>query len=172
MPPEEAGSPGERLSHVDRVGRAAMVDVGDKAVTRREARATGRILLRPETVRAVRENALAKGDVLAVARLAGILAAKDTARLIPLCHPLALDHIALDLEPSDEPPSIRVTASARTSGRTGVEMEALVGASVALLAVYDMVKAIDRDAVIGDLRLEEKSGGKSGEWRRAGQEQP
>ena len=143
-----------------------MVDVGGKPVTRREAAATGRILLRPETLRAVRGNAIAKGDVLAVARLAGIQAAKETARLVPLCHTLPLDHVAVDLHLEDEPPCIRASARARTSGRTGVEMEAIVAVAAALITVYDMVKAIDRGAEIRDVRLEEKSGGKSGEWRR------
>jgi cyclic pyranopterin phosphate synthase len=143
-----------------------MVDVSQKPVTRREARATGRILLGLRTLHAIRTNALEKGDVLSVARLAGIQAAKETSRLIPLCHPLPLDHIALDLQLQDQPPAVRVTACVRTSGRTGVEMEALTAVSVALLAVYDMVKAIDRGAEIGEVRLEKKSGGKSGYWSR------
>ncbi len=164
--PPEATSPVPALTHVDAAGRAAMVDVGEKAVTRREARATGRIRLLPETLRAIRENEVQKGDVLGVARVAGIQAAKETSRLIPLCHPLPLDHVEVDLTLEDAPPAVRVVATARNSGRTGVEMEALTAAAVALLTVYDMVKAIDRWAEIGEVRLEEKSGGKSGEWRR------
>jgi len=143
-----------------------MVDVGDKAVTRRVARASGRILLEPDTLRAIRANAIAKGDVLGVARLAGIQAAKETSRLIPLCHPLPLEHVAVECELEEDPPAVRVVGTARTEGRTGVEMEALTAVSVALLAIYDMVKAVDRGAEIGEVRLEEKSGGKSGSWRR------
>jgi cyclic pyranopterin phosphate synthase len=159
-------TPPPALTHLDKAGRAAMVDVGEKGVTRREATASGRIRLLPATVRAIRENALAKGDVLGVARLAGIQAAKETSRLIPLCHPLPLEHVEVDVAVEDDPPGVRVRATARTSGKTGVEMEAFTAASVTLLAVYDMVKAIDRGAVIGEVQLEEKSGGKSGEWRR------
>ena len=154
------------LTHVDSAGRAAMVDVGEKAVTRREATASGRILLLPETLRAIRANEVKKGDVLGLARIAGLQAAKETARLIPLCHPLPLDHVRVDLALEDAPPAVRVVATARSVGRTGVEMEALTAAGVALLTVYDMVKAIDRAAEIRDLRLDEKSGGKSGDWRR------
>jgi cyclic pyranopterin phosphate synthase len=143
-----------------------MVDVGEKVVTRREATASGRIRLLPETVRLIRANEVKKGDVLSVARLAGLQAAKETSRLIPLCHPLPLDHVQVDLALEDDPAAVRATATARTSGRTGVEMEALTAVAVALLTVYDMVKAIDRAAEIGAVRLEEKSGGKSGAWRR------
>jgi cyclic pyranopterin phosphate synthase len=145
-----------------------MVDVGGKAATSREALASGRIRLEPGTLAAIRENTLAKGDVLAVARLAGIQAAKETSRLIPLCHPLRLDHVEVEVVPLARPASIRVEALARTRGPTGVEMEALTAVSVALLAVYDMVKAVDRSAEIGEIRLERKSGGRSGAWRRAG----
>jgi cyclic pyranopterin phosphate synthase len=143
-----------------------MVDVGGKPVTTRQAVASGRVLLRRETLEAVRGNRLRKGDVEAVARLAGIQAAKEASRLIPLAHPLALEHIHVDVRTEEDPPSVRVTAVARTSARTGVEMEALTAVAVALLAVYDMVKAVDREAVIGEVRLEEKTGGKSGPWRR------
>jgi cyclic pyranopterin phosphate synthase len=162
----DPSAPPPTLTHVDDAGQAAMVDVGEKAVTRREATASGRIRLLPATVRAIRENAVAKGDVVGVARRAGIQAAKETSRLIPLCHPLPLEHLEVDVTVEDDPPAVRVMATARTSGKTGVEMEALTAASIALLAVYDMVKAIDRGAVIDEVRLEEKSGGKSGEWRR------
>ena len=154
------------LTHVDESGRARMVDVGDKRVTRREATATGRVRLSREALRAVLEDRLRAGDVATVARLAGIQAAKDAARLIPLAHPLSLDHIDVRVRTDDEPPSVHVAATARTSARTGVEMEALTAVAVALLAVYDMVKAIDRGAVIEHVRLEEKTGGKSGPWRR------
>lgn len=164
---EPSGRGRLELTHVDGAGRASMVDVGGKAETRRAARATGRILIARETVRAIRDNALEKGDVLGVARVAGIQAAKETSRLIPLCHPLPLEHVALDLVLSDEPSAVFVSATVRTSGRTGVEMEALTAVSVALLTLYDMVKAVDRGAVIGEIALEEKSGGKSGAWRRA-----
>jgi cyclic pyranopterin phosphate synthase len=167
LPDADAPTPGPaRLTHVDEGGRAAMVEVGAKPVTRREARASGRIRLSAETLRRIRENALAKGDVLAVARIAGIQAAKETARLVPLCHPLALDHVELSFELRDEPPAVHVSARTRATARTGVEMEALTAVAVALLAVYDMVKAVDRGAEIGQVRLDEKSGGKSGEWRR------
>jgi len=154
------------LTHVDTSGKSHMVDVGAKPVTVREARAAGRILIQRETLDAIRANQVAKGDVLGVARIAGIQAAKETSRLIPLCHPLPLEHIELHFDLSDDPPAIDVSARARTSARTGVEMEALTAVSVALLTIYDMVKAIDRGAVIGEVRLEEKSGGKSGAWRR------
>jgi cyclic pyranopterin phosphate synthase len=151
---------------VDARGRAAMVDVGRKAATAREALASGRILLAPATLAAVRENTLAKGDVLAVARFAGIQGAKEASRLVPLCHPLRLDHVEVEVVPLSRPASIRVEARARTRGPTGVEMEALTAVSVALLTVYDMVKAVDRSAEIGEIRLERKSGGRSGTWRR------
>jgi cyclic pyranopterin phosphate synthase len=141
-----------------------MVDVGAKAPTRREAVATGRITLAPATVDALRAGSLAKGDALAVARVAAIQAAKETARWIPLCHSIPLDAVEVDLEIAED--RLEARATARTHARTGVEMEALVAVSAALLAVYDMVKGIDRTAVIGPIRLEEKRGGRSGEWRR------
>ena len=143
-----------------------MVDVGAKPVTAREARASGWIRLGRATLRAIRENALAKGDVLAVARVAGIQGAKETPRLVPLCHVLALEHVEVELRLEEAPPSVLVEAAVRASGKTGVEMEALTAVTIALLTVYDMVKAIDRGAEIGGIRLEQKSGGKSGEWRR------
>jgi cyclic pyranopterin phosphate synthase len=153
-----------RLSHVDAKGRAAMVDVGAKAVTAREAWARGTVSMSADARRAVRSGAVAKGDVLQVARLAGILAAKQTASLIPLCHPLALSHVQVELTPQRR--GYRIDARVKTSGQTGVEMEALTAVAVAALTVYDMVKAIDKSMVIGDLVLVEKRGGKSGTYRR------
>ncbi len=142
-----------------------MVDVGGKKVTSRRAVATGRILMRPETLAAIQGGRAPKGDVLAVARVAGIQAAKDTARWIPLCHPLPLDSVEVkfDLGQGD---SIRVTAETRTQARTGVEMEALTAVTAALLTLYDMVKAVDRGMVITEIQLEEKEGGRSGRWVR------
>lgn len=141
-----------------------MVDVGGKAVTERLARAVGAIRMAEETLTRLRENRLAKGDVLTVARIAGVMAAKRTAELIPLCHPIALTHadVALTLDPAL--PGVRVEATARTSGRTGVEMEALTAATVALLTIYDMAKAVDRGMVLEGVRLVEKTGGASGSW--------
>ena len=139
-----------------------MVDVGGKAETQRVAVASGRITMTPAALTAIRDGAVPKGDVLAAARIAGIMAAKKTADLIPLCHPLALDAVTVDFEV--EADAVRVTASASLTGRTGVEMEALTAASVALLTVYDMAKAIDKGMVIEGVRLIEKRGGKSGDW--------
>lgn len=152
-----------RLSHIDASGAANMVDVSAKADTPREARAEGVISMLPATLEAIRANALAKGDVLATARIAGIMAAKCTSELIPLCHPLPLSYVAIDFTLHDD--AINVTATARTTGKTGVEMEALTAASVALLTIYDMAKAMQKDMVISGLRLLAKSGGKSGEWQ-------
>ena len=154
-----------RLSHLDSEGRAAMVDVGDKPETARTAIARGSVLLSPATIALLRDNAVPKGDVLATSRIAGIQAAKRTSELIPLCHPLPLTHCAVDLQILDDRVDIEATAS--ITGRTGVEMEALTAVTVAALTVYDMVKSVDRAAVITDIRLEYKSGGKSGEFRRA-----
>ena len=153
-----------RLSHVDAKGRAAMVDVGHKAATAREAWAQGTITMSAAALRAVRTGSVAKGDVLQVARLAGILAAKQTASLIPLCHPLPLSHITVELTPRRR--GYRIDARVRTTAQTGVEMEALTAVSVAALTVYDMVKAVDKAMVIGDIVLVEKVGGKSGRYRR------
>ena len=149
------------LSHFDAQGRAQMVDVTDKSVTDRIAVATGRIVMLPETLALITQGRAGKGDVLGTARLAGIMAAKRTADLIPLCHPLALTKVTLDLEPQ-APDTVQVTATVRTSGQTGVEMEALTAVSVAGLTVYDMVKAVDRGMVIDGIRLILKDGGKSG----------
>ncbi|MEH6700225.1 cyclic pyranopterin monophosphate synthase MoaC [Parasphingorhabdus sp.] len=151
-----------KLTHIDGDGAAHMVDVGGKANTVREARAEGRITLAPETLEAIKTNAIKKGDVLATARIAGIMAAKKTSDLIPLCHPLALTKVAVDFTFLDD--GIKISSMARLTGKTGVEMEALTACSVALLTIYDMSKAMQKDMVIGDIRLISKSGGKSGDW--------
>jgi cyclic pyranopterin monophosphate synthase len=151
------------LTHLDEHGHARMVDVGGKAETARKAVATGRIRMSAEALAAIRDGDAPKGDVLAAARIAGIMAAKKTGELIPLCHPLALDAVTVDF--AFEEHSIRVTAAASLTGRTGVEMEAMTAASLALLTIYDMGKALDKGMVIEGLRLLAKSGGKSGDWR-------
>lgn len=151
------------LTHLDAAGAARMVDVGGKAATMREAVATGRITMAPDAARAIRDGAVAKGDVLAVARIAGIMAAKRTAELIPLCHALPLTRAGIDLTMDDH--GVTVTATIATAGQTGVEMEALTAASVALLTIYDMAKAIDKGMTIDGVRLLSKTGGKSGDWR-------
>ena len=156
------------LTHLDAGGTARMVDVGDKPETERMARATGSIRMEQATLRAIRDSALGKGDVLTVARVAGIMAAKRTAELIPLCHPLPLTDIQVDLSLDDTLPGLRVDATARTTGRTGVEMEAMVAVSVTLVTVYDMAKAVDRSMVISGIALVEKRGGRSGHWLRDG----
>ena len=145
-----------KLSHLDQAGRARMVDVGDKPLMDRTAVATGTIRMSLEAYRLVVEQAIAKGDVLAVSEVAGTLAAKRTAELIPLCHPLGLDHVEVEAALAESLPGIRVWARVRTVGRTGVEMEALTAVAVALLTVYDMVKAVDKSLVIGDVQLVEK----------------
>ncbi len=151
-----------KLTHLDDAGRAAMVDVSAKAATIREAIAEGRIMMSAEALAAIRDGAIKKGDVLATARIAGIMAAKKTSDLIPLCHPLALSKVSVDFQ--FEEGAIRVTSMARLSGRTGVEMEALTAASVALLTLYDMAKAIDKGMILTGIRLLSKTGGKSGDW--------
>ena len=156
----------DRLTHVAGDGTARMVDVGGKPVSERMARATGIITMTRPTYDAIAANAIAKGDVLGVARLAGILGAKRTSDLIPLCHPLPLTDVAVTLTLDAALPGVRVEAVARTVGRTGVEMEALTAVTVALLTVYDMAKAMDRAMVIGDISLAEKSGGVSGDFAR------
>jgi cyclic pyranopterin phosphate synthase len=155
------------LSHADSTGQARMVDVSEKPVTARYARATGHIRMKPETLDAIRRNSLAKGDVLSVARIAGVLSAKRTAELIPLCHSLPLSDIQVDLTPDDSIPGVRCEAVARTNAQTGVEMEAITAVAISLVTVYDMAKAIDRDMLICDISLQEKSGGKSGSWKRS-----
>lgn len=155
----------DRLTHFDAQGRAAMVDVSDKAETAREATARARVVVAPATAALIASGAAAKGDVLGVARLAGIMAAKRTAELIPLCHPLPISAVSLDLAVDGD--GVEISATVRTTGRTGVEMEALTAASVAALTVYDMVKAVDRGMRIEGLRVVHKAGGKSGTFRQA-----
>lgn len=153
------------LTHFDEQGASRMVDVSAKPVTLREAKASGIVRMRPETLRLIRDRGLAKGDVMEVARLAGILAAKRTGELIPLCHPLGIDAVNVAFEMPDDS-SVRIEATVRVTGRTGVEMEALTAVSVAALTIYDMCKAVDRQMVIDRIRLDEKSGGRSGSYRR------
>lgn len=153
------------LSHIGAAGEAHMVDVSAKAATERRAVATGRIFMSAEAFTAVRDNAIAKGDVLSVARVAGIMAAKRTSDLIPLCHPLPIQKVAVDFSLEEEDCAITVTAMVKTTGQTGVEMEALTAASVALLTVYDMAKALDKAMRIEGIRLLEKTGGKSGTFK-------
>ena len=151
-----------KLTHLDDEGNAQMVDISGKSETLREALATGQISMSAEALAAIKEGSVKKGDVLAVARVAGIMAAKKTSDLIPLCHPLALSKVTVDFSFSDN--IITVSAMARLSGQTGVEMEAMTAASIALLTIYDMAKAIDKAMVISDVKLMKKSGGKSGDW--------
>ena len=158
-----ARKPGS-LTHVGPKGDVRMVDVGDKPVTSREALARGEITMSAEALKLIRSGAVKKGDPLQTARLAGIMAAKQTSALIPLCHPLALTHVGVDLIPTRR--GYRIEARVRTAGQTGVEMEALTAVSVAALTIYDMVKAVDKAMVIGDICLVEKSGGRSGDYRR------
>ncbi len=153
-----------RFTHFDEQGKAAMVDVGAKAETERIAVARGRVMMRPETLALVKAGQMGKGDVLGVARLAGIMAAKRTAELIPLCHPLPLTSIAVDLTLDEANSAVVIEARVKLTGRTGVEMEALTAVSVAALTVYDMCKSADRGMVISDIRLVHKSGGKSGTY--------
>jgi len=154
------------FTHFDASGQAHMVDVGDKAVTARRARAEGRIGLAAPTLQMVTQGTHRKGDVLGIARLAGIMAAKKTADLVPLCHPLALTSVSVELVPEPHGPAIHCVATAETRGQTGVEMEALTAVQVALLTIYDMCKAVDRGMTMYDIRLVEKSGGRSGHWQR------
>jgi cyclic pyranopterin phosphate synthase len=156
----------EKLTHVGPKGEARMVDIGGKAATERRAIARGRVLVSPELLMQLRQNTLIKGDALAAARIAGIMAAKKTADIIPLCHPLPLAFVGVDLELKDNPPSVEIRAEARTAYMTGVEMEALVAVSAAALTLYDMGKAVDRSMTIDSIRLIEKEGGRSGRWVR------
>lgn len=167
--PEPAPAP---LTHVDRTGAARMVDVADKDVTRREATAVGGVAMAPATLAAIRAGDVKKGDVLGTARVAGIMAAKRTHELIPLCHPLPLSAVEVTLAPDEALPGIAVEATVRVTGRTGVEMEALTAVSVACLTVYDMAKALDREMTIGPVRLVAKAGGRSGDWRRPADGEP
>jgi cyclic pyranopterin monophosphate synthase len=154
-----------RLTHLDEAGRARMVDVSAKDVTVRTATASGRVLLSDEAIAALRDGTVPKGDALAVARIAGIAGAKRTADLIPLCHPIAIHAVSVNLIVEDS--GVAITASVRTADRTGVEMEAMTAVSVAALTLIDMIKAVDKSAVITDVRLEAKDGGRSGTWRRS-----
>ncbi|GJG85206.1 cyclic pyranopterin monophosphate synthase accessory protein [Gemmatimonadetes bacterium T265] len=163
-----APDPAAALSHVAGDGAARMVDVSAKPATARLARAAGAIVMSPAALALVRDNAAAKGDVLGVARVAGVMAAKRTADLVPLCHPVPLTDVQVALTLDDALPGVRVETTARTVAGTGVEMEAIVAATVALVTVYDMVKAADRAMTITEVRLLEKTGGKSGHWRREG----
>jgi len=163
-----AGKSRAGLTHFDAGGSARMVDVGAKPRTRRVAVASGRIVMRPQTLRLIAAGGAAKGDVLGVARIAAIQAAKRTAELIPLAHPIALTRVAVDFELQRASSSVRVVTRVECRGQTGVEMEALTAAAAGLLAIYDMVKAVDRAMTLTDLRLEEKRGGKSGVFRRSG----
>ena len=157
-----------RLTHLDAAGAANMVDVSEKAATTRTARAEGSVVMLPETLRLIREGDAKKGDVIGTARIAGIMAAKRTHELIPLCHPLLLTKVRVDCEPDESLPGLRVSAEVKVTGQTGVEMEALTAVSLACLTIYDMVKAADRGMRIEGIRLLEKDGGKSGPWRAEG----
>ncbi len=161
-----APSPG--LTHIAADGQADMVDVGSKAETQRVAVAEGAVVMKRETLDMIVAGNAKKGDVIGVARIAGIMAAKKTHELIPLCHPLLLDKVGVEIEPDATLPGLRVTATARVSGKTGVEMEALTAASVACLTIYDMAKAVDREMELTGIRLVEQTGGKSGDYRRTG----
>lgn len=169
MDPRDAPPP--RLTHLDGEGRVRMVDVGTKAVTRRRAVAEGTIVMSREAWEAIRDGSVPKGDVAAVARIAAITGTKRTADLVPLCHSLAIDAVRVEIEQREGPPSlVRLEVEVTTSGRTGVEMEALCGVSAGLLAVYDMCKGLDRAMEIGNVRLVAKHGGRSGTWHRGDQE--
>lgn len=155
-----------KLTHFNTAGEAHMVDVGDKAITQRVAVAEGLIRMQPDTLKLIIEGRHGKGDVLGIARVAGIMGAKKTSELVPLCHPLAITKVAVDLEARPEDNAVYCSATVHTSGQTGVEMEALTAVQVALLTVYDMCKAVDRGMVMTDIGLLEKRGGKSGHWQR------
>jgi cyclic pyranopterin phosphate synthase len=154
------------MTHFDSTGRARMVDITDKPVTERMAKARGVIRMKRETLEAIRDGATKKGDVIAVARIAGIMAAKRTSELVPLCHPIPLTDVDLTIDLDESLPGARVTASAKTAAQTGVEMEAVVATSVTLITIFDMVKGLDRDLMIGEITITEKHGGKSGDWVR------
>ena len=155
-----------KLTHFNQAGEAHMVDVGDKPVSARKATASGRILMQAETLELIQQGKHKKGDVLGVARVAGIMATKRTAELVPMCHPLALTHVSVEFETDLDANAIECRVTAETQGQTGVEMEALNGVQVALLTIYDMCKSVDRGMVISDVCLQEKLGGKSGHWHR------
>ena len=155
-----------RLTHFDKDGKALMVDVGAKQATKREALAAGEVRMRPTTLARILDRQVEKGDVLGVARLAGIMGAKQTASLIPLCHPLSLDSVEVDFDWDTQQGILRIGALAKVTGKTGVEMEAMTAVSIAALTIYDMCKAVDKEMVIGEIRLLKKSGGKSGHFQR------
>lgn len=155
----------KKLSHIDEKGEARMVDVSDKAVTHRTAVAEGFVAMQPDTLALLKSGNAPKGDVLGTARIAGIMAAKRTHELIPLCHPLAITKVVVDIETQEKPAGVRVSAEVKTAGQTGVEMEALTAVSVACLTLYDMLKAVDRAMSFEGIRLVEKSGGRSGDYR-------
>lgn len=156
------------LTHLDKQGRARMVDVGEKPETERIAVAAGRVIMQPGTLALIRDGAIKKGDVLTIARIAGIMAAKRTSELIPLCHPIALTSVEVDITLDEQSASALITATARTRGRTGVEMEALTAVTTAALTIYDMAKAVDRSMRLSDIRLIEKHGGQGGDYVSAG----
>ncbi|MSQ31860.1 MAG: cyclic pyranopterin monophosphate synthase MoaC [Dehalococcoidia bacterium] len=162
MTPVGNSNQSHKLSHIDEQGKAQMVDVSEKQSTMREATARGRITMEKTTLDAIRGGRIEKGDVITVARIAGIMAAKKTAELIPMCHPLAITHISVEIDFAESPPSLNISSTVRTTDKTGVEMEALTAVSVAALTVYDMCKAIDRRMIVGEIHLARKSGGKSG----------
>ena len=157
----------DQLTHLDEQGHASMVDVSDKAITARTAVAQGEVRMQPQTLAAIQDNNVPKGDVLATARIAGIMAAKRTPELIPLCHTLLLSKVAVEFEVDRESNAIVITATVRCKGQTGVEMEALTAVSAAALTIYDMAKALEKTMTIGNIRLLEKQGGKSGDWQRS-----
>jgi len=154
------------LTHFDHDGQAVMVDIGDKPLTSREAIATGEVRMEPDTLKRILDQQITKGDVFAVARLAGIMGAKQTASLIPLCHPLSLSHVKIDFHCDKQQGRVTIVAAARVTGQTGVEMEALTAVSIAALTIYDMCKAIDKNMLIGEIYLQKKSGGKSGTFQK------
>ena len=156
----------KKLTHLDKEGKARMVDVSEKDATTREAVARGRVCMKPATIRMILDKAVPKGDVVATARIAGIMAAKRTGELVPLCHPLNLTSVAVGITVDEEKRSVNIEASVKTLGQTGVEMEALTAVSVAALTIYDMCKAVDREMTISDIMLMEKRGGRSGEFKR------
>ena len=167
MAPDNANQSGDKLTHIDADGNARMVDVSDKDVTRRTATAGCRVIMQPETIALIRDGAVKKGDVLSIARIAGIMGAMKTSELIPLCHPLLINKADVELSIDDGANAVVIEATVRVDGKTGVEMEALTAATVAALTVYDMVKAVDRGTLITDVRLLHKAGGKSGTYDAA-----
>ena len=155
-----------KLTHLDESGAAHMVDVGEKTDTVRIATASGCVIMQPQTLELILSGNAAKGDVIGTARLAGIMAAKKTSDLIPLCHPLMLSKVTVEIEPDEALPGLRVSATVKLSGKTGVEMEALTAVSVTCLTIYDMAKAVDKGMIISDIAVDSKTGGKSGDWQR------